>query len=184
MTRTLPDWKCALRLSLIPKNGEPYVDEFELALPEKIEHWGQEYVPAGPLRVKAEASYTAERFLMRLSVASEFTLPCSRCLSETGLAINGDLRYLFTLRNLREERENEEEPADGDVEVIRIDAFDGELNLAPYVWEVLILSLPEGVLCSEDCRGLCPVCGRNLNEGDCGCEEDKSDPRFAVLRGI
>ena len=45
-----------------------------------------------------------------------------------------------------------------------------------------MLSLPEGVLCSEGCRGLCPVCGKNLNDGDCGCGNDDTDPRLEALR--
>ena len=45
----------------------------------------------------------------------------------------------------------------------------------------LLLALPTKHLCREDCRGLCPHCGKNLNEGLCGCREDKVDPRLAVL---
>ena len=45
----------------------------------------------------------------------------------------------------------------------------------------LLLALPTKHLCREDCRGLCPRCGKNLNEGLCGCREDKVDPRLAVL---
>ena len=125
-----------------------------------------------------------ERILLKIEVRAEISLPCSRCLCETGLAIVGDLRYLFTLRPSQEEEidGSGEADRDGDMDVIPLDAFEAELNLTPYIWEVLLLNLPEGTLCSNDCKGLCSTCGKNKNEGDCGCKEDDTDPRFAVLR--
>jgi uncharacterized protein len=119
----------------------------------------------------------------RVRVSGEFSVLCSRCLAETPLAIEGEMRYLFTLRRAPDEDDDGGEP-DGSAEAIEIDAFRGELDMAPYAWETLLLALPERVLCREDCKGLCPVCGRNLNEGDCGCRDDGGDPRLAVLREL
>jgi len=48
----------------------------------------------------------------------------------------------------------------------------------------LLTSLPLQVLCRPACRGLCPHCGQNLNEKDCGCPQGDADPRFAVLRQL
>ena len=50
--------------------------------------------------------------------------------------------------------------------------------------EELLLSLPLRVLCQEDCRGLCPKCGKNLNEGECGCVLKEPDPRWAKLKAF
>ena len=58
----------------------------------------------------------------------------------------------------------------------------GVMDLAPLLREEVILAVPMGVLCRSDCAGLCPVCGQNLNEGTCDCEQDDIDPRWAVLR--
>lgn len=187
ITAPPPEWECGIRISLIPKNGEPCVESFELPVDGAIEHWGQAYSFRGPVSANIEASSpgaAGERILVKIGIRAEISLPCSRCLCETGLAIVGDLRYLFTLRPSREEEAGEswETDRDGDVDVIPLDAFEAELDLVPCVWEVLLLSLPEGALCSEDCRGLCPVCGKNKNEGGCGCKEDDTDPRLAVLR--
>jgi uncharacterized protein len=44
--------------------------------------------------------------------------------------------------------------------------------------------LPTKRLCSEDCKGLCPYCGKDLNEGRCDCEVDEIDPRFEVLKKL
>ncbi|HPT85185.1 MAG TPA: DUF177 domain-containing protein [Bacillota bacterium] len=60
--------------------------------------------------------------------------------------------------------------------------LEGEaLDLAPLATEEVYLGLPMRELCSEDCRGLCPKCGKNLNEGPCSCPEREPDPRLAIL---
>ncbi len=58
---------------------------------------------------------------------------------------------------------------------------DGVLDLEELVRADVLLELPTKVLCSEDCRGLCSQCGKNLNEGSCTCEKKQIDPRLAVL---
>ena len=58
---------------------------------------------------------------------------------------------------------------------------DGVLDLEELVRADVLLELPTKVLCSEDCRGLCAQCGKNLNEGSCTCEKKQIDPRLAVL---
>jgi uncharacterized protein len=50
--------------------------------------------------------------------------------------------------------------------------------------EQFYLSLPMKPLCSEDCKGLCPVCGTNLNRDTCNCRRDWDDPRFAALKNL
>jgi uncharacterized protein len=58
------------------------------------------------------------------------------------------------------------------------------LNLAALLWEEFSLALPVKPLCRPDCKGLCPECGKNLNEGACGCSPDTGDPRLAALRQL
>lgn len=61
-------------------------------------------------------------------------------------------------------------------------AFNGdEIDLLPYVEQAVYLEVPMKVLCKEDCRGLCPQCGTNLNQGACACDTTIRDPRLAVL---
>jgi len=189
VTAPHPEWECAIRVSLIPSGGEPYLESFELPAPDPVEHWGQTYAFRGPILAAVEASSpgaSGAGILVKITVRAEVSLPCSRCLRQTGLAIVGDLRYLFTLRSSHEDCPEKEEGADrdGDIDVIPVDAFEAALDLSPYVWEVLVLNLPEGALCADDCKGLCPVCGKDKNEGDCGCKEDNTDPRLAVLREL
>lgn len=178
-------WDCRIVLSSVKRSGEPYSESFELELDEPIEHWGQSYTADGPIAATLDANYTGERIMAKITVSGGFILPCSRCLADARVAIFGELRYLFSLRSpLQEPTDEDDEDDDGEVGVIFVDSFQGELDLREEVWETLLLSLPEGALCREDCKGLCPVCGADLNEGACSCVPDTADPRFAVLRGL
>lgn len=64
---------------------------------------------------------------------------------------------------------------------------DEKADFGPAIREAVILATPSRVLCREDCKGLCPVCGKNLNEGECGCRKKESgsgDSPFAVLENL
>ena len=58
------------------------------------------------------------------------------------------------------------------------------LDLGAICWEEFVLALPVNPLCRPDCKGLCPQCGANLNDGPCQCAPEEGDPRMAVLRGL
>ena len=57
-------------------------------------------------------------------------------------------------------------------------------DLAPFFREEIALAVPVQILCKEDCRGLCPSCGANLNLAPCNCVQKTGDPRLAVLRQL
>lgn len=59
-----------------------------------------------------------------------------------------------------------------------------ELNVGAMLWEEFVLAMPVKPLCAENCRGLCPVCGADLNVKPCSCGGDGSDPRLAAFRSL
>jgi uncharacterized protein len=61
---------------------------------------------------------------------------------------------------------------------------DAHLDLTPLVREDMLLSIPLQKLCRPNCKGLCPQCGQNWNEGPCDCADDAGDPRLAVLKEL
>lgn len=103
----------------------------------------------------------------------EFT--CSRCLKpfprRLRLPYQEEFCHSSQIHNLpAEDRE-------------RVRGFTGEtIAMDETVAETIILSLPMRALCREDCRGICPECGQDLNEGSCNCRPSAIDPRLAVLR--
>jgi uncharacterized protein len=58
------------------------------------------------------------------------------------------------------------------------------LDLAEAIREYALLEMPMQVFCREDCKGLCPTCGADLNEGPCDCRNDEGDERFAALKSL
>lgn len=178
------DWKRPLVISAVPRDGEPYLDSFSLDAGLPVNYWSQIYRFKKPIDVKVEAYRTEGRILTEISVNTEAEVPCSRCLEPAGVAINGKLRYLFSLRPNEFAKEPEEGVHDGDEELILLDSWEDEIDLAPMVWEVLITSLPPTVLCSPSCKWLCPVCGANMNLTPCSCKGEKGDPRFEILKSF
>jgi uncharacterized protein len=61
---------------------------------------------------------------------------------------------------------------------------DGHIDLAPLVREYMLLDIPMKPLCRPDCKGLCPVCGQNLNDSTCQHQVDEIDPRLSVLKEL
>jgi uncharacterized protein len=106
----------------------------------------------------------------RLNLSVE--LVCSRCLGPVKEDLDIPFRESFT-------QKPELIPSGGEEEEVHLVTDD--IDLKTYVEEAVWLALPFTPLCKEDCLGLCPVCGRNRNEQDCGCSTAKVDPRLAGL---
>jgi uncharacterized metal-binding protein YceD (DUF177 family) len=77
-----------------------------------------------------------------------------------------------------------DELSEDDDEIRTIEAGAMEIDLLPHLREELLLTVPPYAECKDECRGLCPGCGVNLNEEDCGCGEKESDPRWDALRAL
>jgi hypothetical protein len=93
------------------------------------------------------------------------------------LEITGSFRYFYT-PSVAEEGQNVDEMT------VTYPQDAVEIDLSEQIWESLVLSLPDQVLCRDDCAGLCPRCGADLNLGDCGCPPQGRDPRLQVLKDI
>jgi len=98
-------------------------------------------------------------------------LSCSRCLREFTLELTGRIEEKYRLHG--ETQAGDEVPVAAD-----------ELDFTGQVVESLLLALPMKPLCREDCRGLCPRCGRDRNEGACACSVEEVDARLAVLQKL
>lgn len=176
------DFRCILALP--PRNDTEAraEEEWELPFPDGVDFEGQHFLLPEGCSVRAAAQWLEPSLLsVTLSLSFKAVAPCARCLKETTLAISDDLMYLYYLRGLEFGKDTELESDDGFMPV-EIDFFGRTLDLAPQVWESVLLLLPSKVLCREDCAGLCPRCGADLNEGPCSCEGEEGDPRFEVLR--
>jgi uncharacterized protein len=114
---------------------------------------------------------------------TKLELPCSRCLDTIGVAVDVpfDLRYQPHESN-GPGKESDREIEEDDFGTAFYD--DDQIDLGQLMREQFYLAAPMKPLCDSECRGLCPVCGTNLNRGTCECKRDWDDPRFAVLKTL
>ncbi len=106
---------------------------------------------------------------------------CSRCAAEAVRIVDHAFSHVFVARS-----HHTALPADlQDLGEAEFTFYDGhEIEVEPIVAEEFVLSMPWFPLCDEACRGLCPRCGQNLNQGTCSCEADVVDPRWAPLKDL
>lgn len=115
-----------------------------------------------------------ETYLFRGEARGEFVHACDRCLAEAHSAYVIEICWTFeegpALHPFEGASGTLEDHDDAVEDLASVQRYQGgEIDLAPPLWEELQFALPEKYLCRGDCRGLCPQCGSNLNEGDCGC---------------
>jgi len=152
--------------------GEEYRDEVELEL-EPFELGGERYLPV-PEKVPAELAIT------RASTGSVFELgftgrmhgPCYRCLGDAVLeiAIAG--------------REYQATNPEGSDELRTPYLENDQLDLGAWARDAVALALPDKILCRDDCAGLCPTCGKNLNEEPHEHEDEPADSRWSALESL
>jgi uncharacterized protein len=130
-----------------------------------------------PMKVKGQITNTAGYMRMTLTTSVEYVAQCARCLSPVSGVFSLDLEKTVAPRNLL-----------GDLDEDKLDEFaiieDGFLDMDEQLLEQLEMEFPMRFLCHEDCKGLCPKCGKNLNEGECDCDHTEIDPRMEPLRKL
>lgn len=140
-----------------------------------------EYTFEPPVTWSVEVTNTGGALLVTGSAAACCCCACARCLESAEYELEGQIEGYFLIPG-------EEAEAD-DLEADEFDALpaDHRIDLAPLIQAALVLEVPRVPLCTDDCAGLCPVCGQNLNEGVCTCVQEESDAPvnpFAVLKDL
>jgi uncharacterized protein len=139
------------------------------------------YRVAAPVALGFDVYKDKDQFRLVGRVQTTLELPCSRCLEGFRWPIDAafDLRYQPHAANTGEgERAIEED----DLTTAFYER--DEIDLGQLMREQFYLALPMKPLCRDDCRGLCPTCGANLNHGACGCKTEWEDPRLGVLKKL
>lgn len=135
-----------------------------------------------PVTGKVRLLRTNDGILVTGQAQTEVRMPCRRCLLPASVPVELDLEEEF--RPSIDIITGAALPlADGEDQATRMDAHH-VLDLTEVVRQGLLLAVPMSAVCSPDCKGLCPNCGTNLNEGPCGCQPEEIDPRLAVLRSL
>jgi|SRR5687768_8575815 len=138
------------------------------------EHTGIE--PAEPLLVRLGLQPAGKDVIVRGTLSGAAQLSCRRCLKDVAIPIEEEVAWFFRHGVSEIEAQTEE--------VYALPARGEELDLTDAVREHLMLAVPQFALCEEECRGLCPHCGTNLNEEQCGCATNLVDDRWAALKKL
>ena len=137
--------------------------------------WGVSF--PSPMKVKGDITNTAGYMRMRLSMSVEYSAECARCLAPVTDSFSLNLEKTVATKEVL-----------SDVDEDRLDDYaiieNGFLDMDEQLMEQLEMEFPVRILCREDCRGLCQRCGKNLNEGECGCDTREIDPRMEPLRKL
>jgi uncharacterized protein len=149
------------------------------------------YRARGPLHVEGRLRKVERRVLFEARASAAVHAPCRRCLTD----VDVDVPVEFEVNYVPEEElrggavgDEDADHADArtaasfGADEVNEEAYAGKvIDLDPMLREQLLLALPAYPVCGEACRGLCSVCGTNLNERDCGCDRRVPDPRWAGL---
>ena len=121
------------------------------------------------------ANQENKRLLIQGDVDLTISIPCSRCLEE----IPTDIRFSID-KDLKLEG-----PVVSDEEMEETDYLIGlNLDIDKLIYGEILVNWPMKVLCSKDCKGICKVCGMNLNKGNCDCQRTELDPRMAAIQDV
>jgi uncharacterized protein len=140
----------------------------------KLEAEGVEF--SCPVKLNLRLLKSGKNYIGKGEIETEICLECSRCLRKFTQNLKSEIRFL-----IQEEKDQ-----------LILEAEDRENQILPgsifglddLVRESLILSLPFKPLCTENCKGLCPVCGADLNLSTCECKKDLIDPRWDKLKEL
>ncbi|HSM36614.1 MAG TPA: DUF177 domain-containing protein [Longimicrobiales bacterium] len=141
--------------------------------PDTLDWDGAEARSAGPLEVHLSVRPAGNDVIARGTVEGSVEGPCRRCLEPAASSVREPLSLVF--------RRDADE---GDPDAYPLPARGASLDLWPAVREQWLLAVPAFLQCRNDCRGLCPRCGANLNDEDCGCIADTSDTRWGPLLAL
>lgn len=162
-----------LRVALAELRAGAVETALEVALDDPMLA-GEEVRLVAPLRVRGRLSSAGGgRYYWRVSFETTTRLECRRCLMPVDVPVKESVGLVFAPRRA----------AEGDESCYIIPERTNVLELGEALREEVLLALPRYVECRPDCRGLCPRCGANLNDGPCGCAS-QADPRWDALRSL
>ncbi len=157
-------------LRILP--GQAHTEEMDLHL-LPYRQAGFDYTPvSGDIKATVDVNAMHQGHSMRLRFKAVLEGPCARCLETARLVVSVDAREIH-------------DPASSDDE-LKSDFVDDDLVLDVNAWaqEAMGLEFPQRLLCVDDCKGLCPQCGANLNQTTCDCVPETGDSRWDKLKEI
>lgn len=146
--------------SLMDNEKVKYFDDSVLL--ESIDFQGMQYEFLEPVSVKGKLAKVGSIFELSADVSGQIYTNCARCGNKIAKDISCEVFE----------------------ELEKADFVNNKIDISDCILQTIITNLPVRFLCKDDCKGLCPVCGKDLNFGDCGCEKETGNNQFAILKKL
>jgi len=157
-------------------------EENQASLSSYLENFREiDFLFETPLKGTAKVWKAGQSIVVKGKVDTVLRFRCVRCLEEFSYPLSST--FDLTL-NPSKETSSEEEVELSEEDMGSSFFERGEIRLSEIACEQIFLDIPYQSLCNEGCKGLCPVCGEDLNRGSCGCHTEEGESRFAALRKL
>ena len=138
-----------------------------------------------PVKVQMQFKKLGDKVIMTGHLETRLRTQCSRCLADVDQPVATDFRVVY----MTQYPERLTSPSKGDIVLTEDDVglmlFENDvIDPGQALYEETLAALPQKPLCTDNCRGLCPTCGRNLNSGQCTCDNDADDSRWSALKKL
>ena len=139
-----------------------------------------ECVFGGPVQATLTAGREMDHYRVEGTVSIPLRQTCSRCLASFDQELSS--RFTIFFREGTPQTGDEEEVELAEQDLVSAVFSGDEIDLLPEIGEQVALAVPLKPLCSEQCKGLCPLCGADMNTTECGCSREPVNLKFAALK--
>ncbi|NIO49037.1 MAG: hypothetical protein GTN73_06335 [Candidatus Aminicenantes bacterium] len=158
----------------LPKEGQKISKDFEFLSAALVE---ESAVLLKPVHAELTVKKVGEEILIKGKIVTSLSLICSRCLVPFKSSFDSRLDLVY----LPEELDVMQDQLESD-DINKLFYYNGKIDIEEVILEQLNLVFPAKPLCSDDCQGICPVCGKVIRESKCVCVTKDSDPRLKKLK--
>jgi len=144
---------------------------------EAIGEIGLEKPFVGNFKLDAELNKARNQIVLKAGLTLNAEFECDRCGSQYQSVLKTDFQMVYLFGSIPEDN-NEE------LNIVYLPHDADKINMKNEVKDYAILAIPMKKLCQENCKGLCPVCGKDLNEGSCNCSMKEYDSRWLPLQDL
>ena len=152
----------------------------QITVPLEMEHFhldGTDYAFVKKDAVECTVTVLGDRkVLLESQTSLSLLIPCSRCLEDV------EIPFEISISRELDFNESDDDRIEKLDEQNYIDGYNLDVDLL--IFDEILLDFPLQVLCKPDCKGICKVCGKNLNKGICDCEQSVGDPRMLAIQDI
>ncbi|MFZ0060879.1 MAG: DUF177 domain-containing protein [Pyrinomonadaceae bacterium] len=167
-----------VELAGLERTGGKFAHDYQ---PDELQLNEDRVTVVRPPRVAGRIQQSDSKITVKGEVSAELQLECDRCLKSLLIPVANTFEVEYVTPDIYRAGQAAELLDDD----LSLSVFEGEaVDIDELVREQLLLALPAQVLCREECKGLCPVCGGDRNLTDCKCQEAETDPRWAGLKEI